>query len=244
MSGTMSGAGDMEREPEGDDLLAAEYVLGVQDAQARRELEQRIEQSRDFARLVDRWEVHFAPLAAEFAEVTAPAGIKERIDRLLFSASSRAAPAQKAGFWNSLAVWRALTLAAFACLAIVVALPMIRPQPAVEPHRMVASLAAEGSDVHYMAFYDAATQQVSLSHMTGERAEGRDFELWMIEGQNPPVSLGVVPVGATVQITMTEDLARRLTSGSVIAISLEPAGGSPTGQPTGPVVAAGGLTNI
>ena len=40
------------------------------------------------------------------------------------------------------------------------------------------------------------------------------------------------------------ELERKIAAGSVFAISLEPEGGSPTGAPTGPVVAAGGLATI
>ena len=37
---------------------------------------------------------------------------------------------------------------------------------------------------------------------------------------------------------------RTRTSNAVLAVSLEPPGGSPTGQPTGPVIATGKLTNL
>ena len=66
----------------------------------------------------------------------------------------------------------------------------------------------------------------------------------MIEGKNPPVSMGVVPVGATISVVVTPELRAKLAQGAVLAISLEPSGGSPTGQPTGPVVAAGDLKDI
>ena len=85
---------------------------------------------------------------------------------------------------------------------------------------------------------------VALSHVSGERADGHDFELWMIEGKNPPVSMGVIPVGATTHIAVKPEAQKKLDAGAVLAVSLEPKGGSPTGQPTGPVVAAGDLKSI
>ena len=114
-------------------------------------------------------------------------------------------------------------------------------QPAL---RLVASLAADSSDVKYLAVYDAAHHEVGLSHVAGERAAGKDFQLWMIEGKNAPVSMGVIPTGATVHIELTPALQQKLAQGAVLAISVEPAGGSPTGQPTGPVVATGDLKSI
>ncbi|TIP55629.1 anti-sigma factor, partial [Mesorhizobium sp.] len=73
--------------------------------------------------------------------------------------------------------------------------------------------------------------------VSGERAAGKDFELWMIEGKNAPVSMGVIPAGQTARMTISPAVQERLAQGAVLAVSLEPAGGSPTGQPTGPVVA-------
>ncbi|TIR45483.1 MAG: anti-sigma factor, partial [Mesorhizobium sp.] len=80
--------------------------------------------------------------------------------------------------------------------------------------------------------------------VSGERAAGKDFELWMIEGKNAPVSMGVIPAGQTARMTISPAVQERLAQGAVLAVSLEPAGGSPTGQPTGPVVAAGDLKSI
>lgn len=115
--------------------------------------------------------------------------------------------------------------------------------PAPQP-QLVASLAADGSPVHFLAVYNPQTGTVGLSHVAGDRGAGKDFELWMIEGQNPPVSMGVIPVGATTHMAVDEASKAKLAAGAVLAISLEPTGGSPTGQPTGPVVAAGPLATI
>ncbi|MBS9719362.1 anti-sigma factor [Tianweitania sp. BSSL-BM11] len=240
----MSGAGEMEREPEGDDVLAAEYVLGLQTAEERAAAQRRVEESRDFARLVDGWEMRFWPLAAEFVEVTPPAGIKAQIDRRLFSSSAPATVKQGSGFWSSLAVWRTLALGSLAALVAFVALPFIDPPAPQSREQMVASLAAEGSNVQYIVMYDSQTGEVGLSHLSGEPATGRDFQLWVIKGTNAPKSVGIVPGGQTARIALPDAMTKAMEIGDVFAISVEPAGGSPTGQPTGPVVAAGGLTEI
>ncbi|RWC46140.1 MAG: anti-sigma factor [Mesorhizobium sp.] len=228
----------------GDDMLAAEYVLGVLDADERQIASRRIDAENDFARLVDGWAVSFSPLAAAYPEIEPPASVKTAVDRRLFaSAASVTAPTQPRGLWSSLAFWRGLAAAAVAALAIYIAVPILNPP--VEPQaRLVASLAAEGSDVKYLAVYDAAHHEVGLSHVSGERTSGKDFELWMIEGKNPPVSMGVIPAGATAHIIVSPAAQQKLAQGAVLAVSLEPAGGSPTGQPTGPVVAAGDLKGI
>ncbi|AZO49722.1 MAG: anti-sigma factor [Mesorhizobium sp.] len=222
----------------GDDLFAAEYVLGVLAADERQIASRRIEADAAFARLVDRWEVHLSPMAAAYPETEPPIRVKEAIDRRLFAQESRA------GLWSSLTFWRGLAAAAVAALAIAIALPYINP-PVVEPRqRLVASLAADGSDVKYLVVYDAARRDVGLSLVSGERAAGKDFELWMIEGKNAPVSMGVIPAGQTTHMAVTPAVEQKLAQGAVLAVSVEPIGGSPTGQPTGPVVAAGDLKGI
>lgn len=240
----MTLAEDNGPERGGDDMFAAEYVLGVLPADERQIASRRIDSETDFARLVDGWEDHLSPLAAAYPEIEPPASVKAAVDRRLF-ASTAAAPAEhRPGLWSSLAFWRGLAAAAVAALALYIAVPYVNP-PAVQPQtRLVASLAADGSDVKYLAVYDAAHHDVSLSHVSGERASGKDFELWMIEGKNAPVSMGVIPSGATAHIVVSPAAQQKLAQGAVLAVSLEPPGGSPTGQPTGPVVAAGDLKSI
>ncbi|RVA87740.1 anti-sigma factor, partial [Mesorhizobium sp. M7A.F.Ca.CA.004.01.1.1] len=190
--------------------------------------------------------VRLSPLAAAYPEIEPPVSVKTAVDRRLFAnAAAVTTPAEsRGGLWSSLAFWRGLAAAAVAALAIYIAVPVLNP-PVEEPQaRLVASLAAEGSDVRYLAVYDAAHHEVGLSHVSGERASGKDFELWMIEGKNPPVSMGVIPTGATAHIVVSPAAQQKLAQGAVLAVSLEPSGGSPTGQPTGPVVAAGDLKSI
>jgi len=245
----MTLAQDNGPERGGDDLLAAEYVLGVLAADERQIASSRIDAETGFARLVDGWEVQLSPLGAAYPEVTPPATVKVAVDRRLFASSASTSTTTStvqptAGLWASVAFWRGLATAAVAALAIYIAVPYINP-PVEQPQtRLVASLGADGSDVKYLVVYDAALRDVSLSYVSGERAAGKDFELWMIEGKNNPVSMGVIPAGPTAHLTITPAVQEKLAQGAVLAVSVEPTGGSPTGQPTGPVVAAGDLKSI
>jgi anti-sigma-K factor RskA len=74
--------------------------------------------------------------------------------------------------------------------------------------------------------------------------EGREAQLWLIAGDLPPQSLGLLPADRAVRLAVPEDLRLLADANSVFAISLEPPGGSPTGLPTGPVVAQGLLADI
>ncbi|MDX8468406.1 anti-sigma factor [Mesorhizobium sp. VK23B] len=240
----MTLAEDNGPERGGDDLLAAEYVLGVLSADERQIASRRIDTETAFARLVDAWEVNFSPMAAAYAAVEPPASVKAAIDRRLFASSAATSAAPGAGLLGSLAFWRGLAAAALAALAVFVALPLVNPPLPPPETRLVASLAADNSNVKYLAVYDAARHEVGLSLVSGEHDAGKDFELWMIEGKNAPVSMGVIPAGQTARMTVSPAVQQKLAQGAVLAVSLEPTGGSPTGQPTGPVVAAGDLKGI
>ena len=237
----MSPADDNSPDLGGDEILAAEYVVGVLPAEERREATARIERDQAFARLVDRWEVRLSPLGAAYPEVAVPAAVKAAIDRRLFA---RPATPARASLWSSLVFWRGLTAAAVALAALIAVAYFVAPPSDQSPQRYVASLAPQQSDVHYFVVYDARTQDIGLSHVTGARPEGRDFELWVIEQGKDPVSLGVIPVGQSVHLAVAQAIRDLIGAGAMFAISLEPPGGSPTGQPTGPVVASGDLHNV
>lgn len=110
--------------------------------------------------------------------------------------------------------------------------------------RLIISLAPQDSDFRYVVFFDAAANEVGLSHVSGARDQGRDFELWVIEGESPPDSLGVIPEGETANLPLDEETRAKLDRGALLALGLEPQGGAPTGLPTGPMMAAGDLRAI
>jgi anti-sigma-K factor RskA len=70
------------------------------------------------------------------------------------------------------------------------------------------------------------------------------MELWLIPAGDKPHSLGLIEPGRPVRLDVPRDLAARITTDAALAVSMEPPGGSPTGQPTGPVIASGKLTRL
>lgn len=221
----------------GDDLLAAEFVLGGLPVAQQSELARRVERDAAFARLVAEWEERLAPMAEGFVPADLPPAVKRALDMRLFGQ----APARQ-GIWSSLALWRGLAGVATAAFVLAMALPVLRPLPPAD--RLAASLTAEGSSVTYLVLYDSATGSVSLAHLTGDPVEGRDFQLWIARGAEAPISLGVIPAGVSTRVEITDQIRALMTTAAHMAISLEPPGGSPTGQPTGPILAVGNLLDI
>ncbi|WP_248304473.1 anti-sigma factor [Breoghania sp. L-A4] len=225
------------------DVLAAEYVLGVLPAEARHAAAARIESDPEFAADVARWQNHFTDLNENYEPVAPPAHVLARIEERLFGRDA-APQGFFAGLWNSLALWRSLAVAAVMLLAVVGYIQFDAFEPDGQAGALVVALESADSPVRYVALYDAENARLRLNHVAGERANAHDFELWVIEGDNPPVSLGVVPHGARVALSVASGHQPLIHSGAVLAVSSEPLGGSPTGAPTGPVVAAGDLRDL
>ena len=90
-----------------------------------------------------------------------------------------------------------------------------------------------------LARFDADTNRLEIERAAGDIPEGRDLELWLVRvADNTTVSLGVLPREESGVIEISADLAPEV-QGNALALSVEPIGGSPTGQATGPVVAVG-----
>ena len=69
---------------------------------------------------------------------------------------------------------------------------------------------------------------------------GTSWELWMLPGADQkPVSLGLIGTAPTQELTIPAQLAPMINRATGLAMSQEPAGGSPTGLPTGPVLYKG-----
>jgi anti-sigma-K factor RskA len=221
-----------------DEVLAGEYVLGVLGMAERAEVEARLRHDRPFADVVKRWEGNLLQFNDEYAEFAPPDQLFGKIEQRLFPVTTdNAAPR---GLWNALWLWRGLTFASLGGLALMVGLqwaPALRPQPAAT--RLTAELSGDKSDIALLASYDARSGQLAVTPVAAGGADQKSLELWLVEGEQPPVSLGVLPQTGQGEIAVPEDLRGRMTEGVVLAVSLEPFGGSPTGKATGPVLAVG-----
>lgn len=232
-------------EERGGRTLIAEYVLGLLDASEHERVRTAIVADPRLAREEAFWRARFAALDSEFVETVPPPHVAEAIEARLFGAPQ--VDARSGGLWESLAFWRALTAGAVAValLAIGFSLFNLRPQSSADlAVQLVAALEAEGTDVKFLALYDGATGNLRLTGVSGEAGLDQDFELWAIQGGNTPISMGVIEGHAHSVMPVTPNVAAGWGEGSVLAITLEPEGGSPTGGPTGPVVAQGVATPI
>jgi len=89
-----------------------------------------------------------------------------------------------------------------------------------------------------LAIWSPATGLVVNARQLPPVEPGRGYELWAIPPGRAPVSIGMLPV--TTDGTVSHAVPRLPTLDvETIAVSIEQAGGSPTGQPQGAIVLAG-----
>lgn len=240
----MSGPDDLDGMTP-DDLLAMDVALGALGRDERRAAELRQRSDPAFRALVEVWTAQLSSLDDDTAPVTPPASVWQDITDEISPLRPAASAPARSSLWNSLAFWRGLAFAGTAAAAIT--LVQIGPAPALPgapPKMLVAALAGSDGKPLLSAAYDPLRGAVVLTPATQREDAGKSPELWVIEGDKPPRSLGVIDIhGPNAHVISSQRLAG-LKSGDTLAISIEPYGGSPTGLPTGPVVATGTLSAV
>jgi anti-sigma-K factor RskA len=228
---------------EDDQVLVAEYALGLLEGGERAAVARRIAGEPVLAADLRLWRNRLSTLDNEFAEVAAPAGVLSRIENRLFGATQAGA----GGLWNSLALWRALTATAAAVAVVAIGVNLLQPRvdPTAFATQLVAAIQAqEGSGVEFVAIYNEALGEVRITSLKGDAVADKDYELWYIKGDAPAVSMGVLPVNERREIRIDAATRPNIGPGTVFAVTLEQKGGSPTGVAQGPIVAVGTATPI
>jgi anti-sigma-K factor RskA len=229
--------------PPDDDMVAVagEYVLGTLTLAERTEAEVRIGRESAFADAVQAWERYFGALGAAASPLQPPAHLRRRI----LEAVGAAAPAADnvVQLRRQLNLWRGLTVAAAALAAALAAFVLVRPPtPEIAGGKYVAVLQPEGPGPAFVATIDLATGTISALRIGAEPQAGKSYELWAVGGGRPqPQSLGVIDASLKIPAERLGKVDPATLNETVFAVSLEPQGGSPTGQPTGPVLYTGKL---
>lgn len=240
-------------EADKDNLRYAEYVLGLLDADARASVAREVESNPEAAAAVALWQRHLTPLALEVADEAPPAHVWAAIRRRLgFDAASTGERA-RAGVWDSVSLWRWLGLGATAVAACLLVLTLTRPTtspapvptataPKAPPTLMVSTIAGDDGVAGWTATMDIERSELLVVPASPDAvASDRNTELWLIPEGGKPISVGVFPPGDPKRFHLDKALLDRLGPTAALAVSLEPVGGSPTGQPTGPVIAKGAI---
>lgn len=225
---------------EEDIHLAAEYALGVLQGAERQAFERRLAQEPALAAEVRDWDESFAGLSSGYVPAPPPAQNWARIEERLFGVQGGAV---KPSLWSNIGFWRGLAALSLAGVIGLGAWNFRPASPGADTQTVIAQVQNEAAKLKLAVAFDSTTGELRLNRLQGAAAAGRSLELWLIAGTEAPVSLGVLPADATSRLVLPQELRGKLV-GSVLAISDEPEGGSPTGAPTGAVLATGELTRV
>jgi anti-sigma-K factor RskA len=214
------------------DVMAGELALGVLDGTERAVALRRVIAEPAFAREVEAWRVQLGTMFAQWPDEAAPQDLFGRIEQSLEPTK------RPAGYWPAIAA--VLTLVAASLLLVIVLRPVATPLDVPPANILVASLDPANKGVALPAVYDPAKGELRILAAAGV-PKGRNAELWMIGQDGVPRSLGLLSEGQRNVVRIAQANRGQLTPGLKLAISNEPRGGSPTGLPTGPIVASGAL---
>lgn len=242
------------------DVLAAEYVLGTLDAAERAQAEALVRADASFATLVRGWEHRLNELHAGVEPVEPSPQLFERIrQRLAGAQPGGAAQVIELGeMRRRVARWRNFGTAMAALAAVLVALlvtSVLRPdlvpgrlRPAAEvaqapaAGRLVAVLQQDAASPAFILTVDVDKRTMTVRRVAAQEPAGKSYELWLVSKQFPkPRSLGLVGAQEFTTGTALAAYQPETISDATYAISLEPEGGSPTGEPTGAVLWGGKL---
>ncbi|WP_308917323.1 anti-sigma factor domain-containing protein [Jannaschia sp. LMIT008] len=213
-------------EDERDDVLAAEYALGLLEDAERDAARRRAGAEPDFAARVLAWEARLAPLG-NLAPVPPPAAARAALHARLFP---DAAPKP---FWRRAGPWQVLAGAALA-LAVAVLLLVSFDRNGGGGPLYPAEIASEAGDFRVIAVVDKTRDEVVLTRTAGAAPPGRVLQVWAHGPDEPAQSVGLWPAGETVRLPLPPEIAA-VRGTLTLGVSEEPPGGSPTGSPSGRV---------
>ncbi|PLC44681.1 RNA polymerase subunit sigma-70 [Ralstonia pickettii] len=234
------------------DLECAEYVLGLLDTEERSAVERALHEDAAMQAAVQAWESRLSPLGETVSARQPPARVWRRIEADLGLTEQTVTSATLPGtqvrrFWNSIRFWRSLALATTFAMVAVVAVNLLLTAPSEAPSGLKSAYAAAaitGDDgvPHWTATVDKAKREIIMVPAVAfQVSDSASTELWLIPENSKPISLGVFPSNRSTSIVLSKENAAKLNARSALAVSVEPKGGSPTGQATGPVVGKGAM---
>jgi anti-sigma-K factor RskA len=206
--------------PEVIDSLAAEYVLGTLRGAARRRFEK---WRAAFPQVEERcrfWEDNLMQLARNLRPMQPPSRVWQGIRAQLNFAG--AAPRRRRGPF--------LAIAASVLLVAGLSALLYWRSVAVKPAEIASITTQAGAQVWEVDVY--RERLVLRAGQLPAHPTDREFELWALPAGGKPVSLGILPASGTARRALTVAQQQALANATQVAVTLEPLGGSPTGQPT------------
>jgi anti-sigma-K factor RskA len=220
------------------DALASAYALGTLSPRARLALARAARVDGTVAAAISDWEMRLATLSEGAAPITPPPRVWPAIAARL-GLGAATASATDLPWWARVAFWRSFALTSFA-LAMAFGVTLFTPGTRAPDQPIVAVLAGPDAKPALIATMLRGERTLTVK-VVGAAAvpAGKSLELWMLPKDLPPKSLGVIPDSGMGRVALSAPPDVILANVPALAVSLEVAGGSPTGAPQGPVLYTG-----
>jgi anti-sigma-K factor RskA len=229
--------------PQLRDKLASEYVLGTLRGPARARFQSLLKYDAALRQLVADWESKLSPLALAASDIEPNARVWRKI-------AARIGLATKSGWWANVLLWRGLALTS---LTLTLGLGIFfSTLPAPEPPMgMVAVMSDERAQPAMVVSWPPPNARrdpyirVKIIQDHPTMAANTAWELWMLPGgKAAPVSIGLVGLEENQILKLRPEHAGMMSKAWGVALTIEPAGGSPTGAPTGPMIFKGQCVKV
>ncbi len=220
------------------DSLAAEYVLGTLDTIERANVAARRSRDPALDTAIAAWERRLQPLNGLTAEVEAPSGIWPAIEARIDRDDSAGPNSNVIDLERGLARWRKVAIAASAMAAsLIVVIGLREFQSPSRPQNYVAVFQKDDASPAFLLSIDLNSRQLTIRPVAAEAPPGKTYQLWIATAQQGgrPQSLGLIDQQGYTTRAALASYEPTVVQAATFGVSLEPSGGSPTGQPTGPV---------
>lgn len=216
------------------DALCGEYILGTLRGPARRRFERALSEEPRVALQLGYWQSIFSPRYSHAIEITPSRLAWGRLASELGLSNYRTLWYRRAGFWRG---WSA---AATIALVLTIGFQTLKPTTQLPPMVAIAELSGKPGASHVAANLspDGRTLELRASRpvLAGPQ---QSYELWLIPvNGKKPISLAVLG-SLDARFAVPSAQIGMLRKGAKLAVTVEPAGGSPTGIPTEPIILVG-----
>lgn len=229
--------------PELIDRLAADFLTGSMAVRARRRFEA-LMLTRPALRLaLERWREQ---LESGLLPEDAPKGVWIGVQQRISAPSAGAVGAAQAPRGWAKRTWQGLALAMgvlAASLFMSLVAVLQEPGPPPPSEAQIAAL-LHGPDGHAAVVTVHQDRLVLTAVGAVPTPSDKSYELWMLPRHGQPQAVGVVHLRTSETLHLPAPALEALTQAAGFAISVEPVGGSPTGQPTGPITYQGTVIAI
>jgi anti-sigma-K factor RskA len=227
-----------------DDFNAGEFVLGTLDDGEHASLAARRLREPELDAAIVAWEERLAPLSESIPALAPPRDFLREIEARIGAGDQSAGRADNiVDLTRRMRRWRINAIAASAiAAALAIGIGLRESMRVAAPHEFVAVLQKSDDSPAFIITVNLDSRDLTVRPVAAPPQPDKAYELWIIDAKlGAPRSLGVIDSANLTANPSLNRFDRAIVEGATYAVTIEPAGGSPTGAPSGAPVFVGKL---